>query len=164
MRSFFYALLTVVIVITALIIVVNWNSIMGWWNRPKEGDKCILATEPSYQEGVIKNGQCISQNTTEIPDNSGNSNTSGIPPSADDLQVSNPNGAFMYYQSLSQASQGLIYGKSNVLIPYGTKLKLVKTWQTNLSTQPYSGFYETTYKQYGPGSGFFATADVMKIQ
>lgn len=164
MRNFFYALLAVVI-IAALVIVINWNSIMVWWNRPKEGSKCVLANEPAYVEGVIKDGKCVSKNGSSVPyqNNSGSSNGNNSS-SSDDLQVSNPNGAYMYYQSLSPASGGMIYGKSNFSLPYGTKLKLVKVWQTNVSTQPFAGYYETNFKQqFGANSGFFRTEDIIKL-
>lgn len=210
MRNFFYAILAIVI-IAAIIIAINWNSIVAWWNRPKDGDKCML---PNQTEGVIKNGQCVNkalscqqeyddakaefvksgkscvQTVVDVvcasdssfvvsvnpcvekilkdkgwksPDqNANNSNANNTSSGQYDAQVSNPNGAFMYYQS-DLASGGKLYSKSNLNLPYGTKLKLTKIWQTNVSTQPFSGYYETTYKQYGPTSGFFDTKDLIKI-
>lgn len=123
---------------------------MAWWNKPKEGAACTTADNTT---GTIVNGVCqptAQQNPPPRPIAQGN------------LQVSNPNGARMYYQQ-DLASGGKIYSPSNVIIPAGTKLNLVKVWQTNTSNMPFFGYYETTYKDYGALSGFFATSDIIKL-
>ena len=148
MKNFLYALL-ILAVITAIILFVKWDAIMAWWNRPAEGSEC--QTEIGMP-GTIVGGICVPPRS--IPE----------PPSVEvpDLEVSNPQGAYMYYQN-DLASGGQSYSQSNILAPLGTKFKLLNTWQTNVSTQPYAGYYETTYKQYGPTSGFFEIKDVKKI-
>lgn len=216
MRNFLYALLIFVTVLATLFIVVRWNSIIAWWNRPQEGSKCTFASEPAHIEGIILNGECVPKQSycqlefdavqdafaksgefciqtaedvicptdpsfvgstnpcvakilkekgwkSPTINNSNNSSSNNNSSAQLNLQVSNPNGAYMYYQSFNPASGGMNYGKSNLLIPYGKKFKLVNTFQTSLSGQPYAGFYETDFKQYGPTSGFFSTNDLMKI-
>lgn len=137
----------------------------------KSGKSCIQTVEdilcgsdPTFLGSV---NPCVAQILKDkgwkspAANNSNNSNNSS---SVDDLQVSNPNGAFMYYQTLNPASGGMNYGKSNFSLPYGTKLKLVKVWQTNVSTQPFAGYYETNFKQqFGANSGFFDTKDIIKL-
>lgn len=132
----------------------------------KSGKSCIQTAEdvycPTDPTFVASTNPCVAQilkdkGWTSQP--ATNSNNSNNPSSVDNLQVSNPAGAFMYYQTLSPASGGMIYGKSNFSLPYGTKLKLVKIWQTNVSTQPFAGYYETNFKKYGANSGFFDTND-----
>lgn len=196
MRNFLYALLIIAIVITALVIVMNWNSIMAWWNKPqtinnepqlptcqqqydaaraelaKSGKSCVQTVAdvvcPSDSTFVVSVNPCLEQilkdKGWQSADQNGSNNSNGNNSSSVqyDLEVSNPNGAFMYYQQ-DLASGGKIYSASNLLIPFGTKLKLIKIWQTNLSTQPFSGFYETEYKDYGSNSGFFSTQDVKQI-
>lgn len=138
----------------------------------KSGQSCVQTVAdlvcPSDSTFVVSVNPCVEQLLKDkgwkSPDQNGSNNSSGNNNTSVqyDLEVSNPNGAFMYYQQ-DLASGGKIYSASNLLIPYGTKLKLVKIWQTNLSTQPFSGYYETEYKDYGAHSGFFATQDVKKI-
>lgn len=189
MRIFLYALLAIA-VIAALVIILNWNAIMAWWNGPaaplscqqefdaaqdswnKSGQSCILTAEdvicPTDASFVGSTNPCVAAILKEkgwknpVANNS-NNNSANNNSVQYDLEVSNPQGAYMYYQSLSPASQGMIYGKSNFFLPMGTKLKLVNTFQTNLSTQPFAGYYETTFKDYGPTSGFFDIKDVKKI-
>lgn len=191
MRNFLYALLAIGI-IAALVIILNWNAIMAWWNGPgstvpltcqqefdavqdewgKSGQSCILTTEevtcPTDISFVGSTNPCVAALLKEkgwksySPPNS-NNNSANNNSVQYDLEVSNPQGAYMYYQSLNPASGGMNYGKSNFFLPYGQKLKLVNTFQTNLSTQPLAGYYETTFKDYGPTSGFFEIKDVKKI-
>jgi len=130
MKNILYIVLIIAIVAIIIFIGRNWNIVKDYFSQPAPD----------------------SGSTQETPDPRPNTSKS--------LKVTNPNGAYMYYQSLSQSSQGMIYGKSNVLIPPGTELGLIKTWQTNLSTQPFAGYYETNYKIYGPESGFFDIKDL----
>lgn len=69
------------------------------------------------------------------------------------LEVSNPNGASIYYQSAGQFG-GYIYSPSNISLPLGTKLVLIKPWYT-LSNNYSMGYYETN-------KGFFDIKDVKK--
>lgn len=141
--------------------------------NPKEGDTFIKGGV-SYSYNCVQpacitapcNPVCVWQpvvvqnNTNTNNSNNSNNNTAT---SQDDLEVSNPAGAYLYYQSLSPASGGMIYGKSNVVVPVGTKLKSVKFWQTNLSTQPLGGYWETTYQPNVAMNGFFDYKDIKKI-
>lgn len=190
MRSFLYGLLIVIALVSTILVIANWNRIMAWWNGPptlpntslsceeqyeaaqaefsKSGVACILTaadvacgSDPTF---IRSTNPCIQELLEEkgwkpvnITD-PGNPN----PPSVNDLRISNPAGAYMYYQN-DLASGGQSYGQSNVLIPFGTELQLIKFWQTNLSTQALDGYYETNYKQYGPKSGFFSMQDITKI-
>lgn len=191
MRNFLYALLALGI-IAAVVIILNWNAIMAWWNGPdstpalscqqeydaaqaewaKSGQSCILTVEnvicPTDASFIASTNPCVAallkekgwKSPAANDPNNNNANNNSV---QYDLEVSNPQGAYMYYQSVSPASQGMIYGASNMLLPLGTKLKLVNTWQTNLSTQPFAGYYETTFKQNGPESGFFNISDIKKL-
>lgn len=183
----------VIALVSTILVIANWNRIMAWWNGPdnsaplscqqqyeaaqaewaKSGQSCILtAVElvcPTDNNFKITTNPCVGELLEKkgwkspAAGNSNNSSSNNNPPVQYDLEVSNPQGAYMYYQSVSPASQGMIYGASNILLPTGTKLKLVNTFQTNLSTQPFAGYYETTFKQNGPESGFFDIKDVSKF-
>lgn len=152
MKNFFYALLIVSVVIASLFIVLNWSLIMAWWNRPKDGDKCIFASEPAYIKGVIKNGKCT------LPSMEPNQANTPTQPN-NTLEVTNPAGASLYYQSPLE-SGGLIYSKSNIVLPIGTKLVWVKTWPDTVEFNKF--YYETTYK-YAGRTGFFRAEDIKKI-
>ncbi len=159
LRNILYIILFLVAFIIIVLLAYNWNSLINYFNKPKEGEKCTYAFEPAFIEGIIENGKCVIN-----PGNTENNNPAAPSPTSNNLKVSNPNGAHMYYGHLAQASQGMIYGKSGVILPYGTPLTMIKFTQTNLSTQPFFGYYETTYKEkYGPESGFFAAEDIIKL-
>lgn len=187
MKTFLNILLLLGVFAIFIVIGKNWDKIVAWWNKPKGGDplscqqqydaaqaefsksgqSCILTAVdvvcPTDSTFVVSTNPCIEKklkdNGWKSPDQNNSNNSSSV----DDLQVSNPEGAFMYYQSPT-ASGGMNYGKSNFSLPYGTKLKLVKVWQTNVSTQPFSGYYETNFKQqFGANSGFFDTKDIIKL-
>lgn len=83
------------------------------------------------------------------------------PPTSNQVVVTNPSGAYMYYQSAGRFG-GYLYSKSNILIPVGTKITLIKVWQTSDNQSPFSGYYETNYKKYGSNSGFFFTGDMTR--
>lgn len=102
--------------------------------------------------GTIQNGVCIK---------SLQPNTPPVTPTYN-LEVTNPKGAGMYYQYTTPAG-GIAYSKSNVILPFGTKLNLIKFHQTSLNNMPLSGYYETDYKVYGSDSGYFETTDLKKI-
>lgn len=159
MKNILYIILIIAIVIFIIFIGRNWNAIKNYLSGSSgnsneqplaEGSACITNDN---NQGSIVSGLCVPI---------AQENPAPKPIAQNDLQVSNPNGAIMYYQS-DLASGGKLYSPSNVTIPYGTKLKHIKTFQTNVSTQPFAGFYETDYKKYGAESGFFATKDIIKI-
>lgn len=141
----------------------------------KSGQACIQTAvniacgdDPNFIKSVNPCVEKLLQDkgwqTPQINNSNGNGNGNPNSPSGPaDLEVSNPAGAPMYYQTISPKSGGMIYGKSNVTLPVGTKLKLIQFWQTSASNQPLAGFYETDYKEYGPNSGFFDINDVNKV-
>lgn len=171
-------IIAIVIIFILVLIYFNRNAIKSWWsniNTPipnpykdclaknkalAEDAPCVVCFDQSNWPpgmllganvaGTIKNGVCIG--TAEAQNNP--------PASTQNLQVSNPNGAFMYYQQ-SLPSGGILYSKSNVKLLPGTKLVLLDTVQNTSQFGKY--FYETDYKQYGVNSGFFDTADLIKI-
>lgn len=147
MKSIYYILIAMFILLA--LVIIFWSNIREYFfsnNNSNTGSECQTESGVS---GTLVDGICVPPRS--IPS-----------PPTPDLQVSNPNGAYMYYQSRARFG-GVIYSQSNVLIPYGEKLTLVKFWQSNTSNQPGAGYYETTNKQYGPSSGFFDTSDIVKI-
>lgn len=155
-------------IIAIVLLIIYWNEIRDFFTSSDtsqadydkcindhkllpDGSDCSFCTEPSnrYAKGVIKNGACVIQDQTPVISDT-------------ESKVSNPNGAFMYYQT-DLASGGKLYSKSNIVIPMGTKVNVMKVWQTNTNNQPLAGYYETDLKQYGPTSGFFDIKDVTKI-
>lgn len=189
MRSFLYGLLIVIALVSTILVIANWNRIMAWWNGTpntlpntspscqeqyeaaqaefeKSGVSCILTaadvacgSDPTF---IRSTNPCIQELLEEKGWKPVTTSENPNPPSVNDLRISNPNGAYMYYQN-DLTSGGKSYGKSNVLVPFGEEFQLIKFWQTNLSTQSLDGYYETNYKQYGPKSGFFAMQDITKI-
>lgn len=173
-------IIAIVIILIITLLYFNWDKVKAWWSNlhsnttPTNAYNDCLAKNKALADdapctvcfdqsklppdihlganikGTIKNGVCIA---TAEPQNN-------PPVSVQNLQVSNPNGAFMYYQQ-SLPSGGITYGKSNVALAAGTKLVLLKTVPNTSIFGKY--FYETDYKQYGPNSGFFDTADLIKI-
>lgn len=116
---------------------------------PKEGDACVTKWS---QNGTWKNGICV-QNIVVLPP------PPPPPPASNQLEVTNPNGTFMYYQHPSSLG-GVFYGKSNVLYQKGMKLVLIKAWYTdNFQNQ---GYYETNEKSYGANTGFVDIKDVTR--
>lgn len=136
----------------------------------KSGKSCIQTVAdivcPSDSTFVVSVNPCVEQLLKDkgwksIEQNSNNSNGNNNSVQYD-LEVSNPNGAFMYYKQPTQTIGVYMYAKSNMLIPFGTKLT-----QIGAAINTYQGLpkqvVETTYKQYGSNSGFFATEDIKKI-
>lgn len=185
MRNFLYALLIVAILLGSILVIANWNKIMTWWNGPEEtgltcqeeydaaqeeftksGEACILTSvdiacdmDPQFVRSV---NPCVEKILQDKGWKSVNTNTdpaNNPPPTVNNLRISNPNGAPMYYQN-DLSSGGQSYSQSNVVLPQGMELVLVKVWPTNLTNQPLAGYYETNYKQYGDKSGFFDINDV----
>lgn len=152
LKTFGYIVLILAIIFFLILLIINWNKIFSSAKQePKEGDKCIFSSEPIYIEGVIKDGKCILSTSIIVPNNE-------PAPVTDDLEVINPTGAYLYYQQPLQ-SGGLIYSKSNVIIPKGTKLTWVKTWPDTSTWNKF--FYETDY-QSASKNGFFKAGDIKK--
>lgn len=150
MKNILYIVLGIAIVIIIIMVGKNWSKIMASISGNSKPIQCAEGEELVSATGGFVCMPKVQQDPEPRPQTQA------------ELQVSNPNGAVMYYQS-DLASGGKLYSASNVVIPYGTKLKLIKTWQTNVSTQPFVGYYETDDKKYGAQSGFYATQDILKL-
>lgn len=171
-------ILALAAVFIAVLLYFNWDKVKAWWSNlnsktPNAYTDCLASNKALADDapcvvcfdqsklppgmllganvaGTIKNGICIA--TADAQDNP--------PASVQNLQVSNPNGAFMYYQQ-SLPSGGILYSKSNVMVPFGTKLVLLNTVPNTSMLGKY--FYETDFKKYGSNSGFFNADDMTKI-
>lgn len=114
---------------------------------PNQQSACVT---DQGQPGLYQNGICVpNPNVNPKPNISSNN-----------LVVSNPAGAYMYYQQ-TNANGATIYSKSNVSLPVNTSLVLIQTVPNTSTYGKY--FYETNYKQYGPKSGFFNADDITKV-
>lgn len=210
-------ILIALLVITGVVIIINWKNVMAFLGiskgKPQEGDKCIYQEYPVTRGGIIKDGICVEEENKKdckqeyfeaqteweksgqacvmtivelvCPTNkdfkvSVNPCVGKIleskgwktppvdevpvtiqPTPSNEAEVINPAGAIMYYQS-SLASGGLLYSASNINIPKGSKMNVIKIWQTSPNNLPFTGYLETEYKQYGPNSGFFDAKDLKK--
>lgn len=146
LKTFGYILLVLTIIFFLILLIINWNKIFSSPKKIIEGADCIL---PDHTTGIIKNGICIVKTS--------NSNDQSKPV-INDLEVINPTGAYLYYQQPLQ-SGGLIYSKSNVIVPKGTKLTWIKTWPDTSTWNKF--FYETDYQSAGK-NGFFKAEDIKK--
>lgn len=179
MKPIQYILLALVIIIL-LLVFLFWDKIISFFNKAKDGDKCIISLEPAYIEGIMQNGKCVlpylegrpcmtSDNRPGMMVNhqcipnvfTPPANPPIVPPAqpVNNLEVSNPNGAPVYYQWFQNG--GAHYSQSNLTLPVGTKLTLVKEWK-DPSTNLNKIFYETTYK-FQAQTGFFRSEDIKKI-
>lgn len=146
LKTFGYILLVLAIIFVLILLIMNWDKIFSSTKKIIEGADCVL---PDDTTGIIKDGKCIVK-TPDIPNHAA--------PIIDDLEVINPTGAYLYYQQPLQ-SGGLIYSKSNVIIPKSTKLTWVKTWPDTSTWNKF--FYETDYQSSGK-NGFFKAEDIKK--
>lgn len=141
----------------------------GQWANTKQA--CILTIEtvmcPRENNFEAQVNPCVGKILKEkgwknpnvaLPPNNPNP-----PVKPDEIEVTNPNGAILYYQSHSQKSGGKLYSASNVVVPFGQKFTMVAFWQTNVVTQPLAGYYETTYQPYVQQNSFFDLKDVKKV-
>lgn len=139
------------------------------WANSKQ--TCILTSEQiicprdsNYSADVNPCvGKILKEKGWKNPDISLPPSNSTPPTQVTEIEVTNPQGAPLYYQSFSQKSGGHTYSASNVIVPVGTKMEMVGFWQTNLTTQPLGGFYETTYQPYVKQNSFFDLKDVKKV-